>query len=114
MSRVLRVPDGRMIQVARMFDARVGNHGHKLPGTCVIFDAWSEDIIMGLNFFTGHAALIAWATGVLRLELRIATVTAAELQPRLRSTEHVRLPPKALTYLPFTSSAAAPDGDYIV
>lgn len=113
-SRILRVADGGMTSVAGLCTARVELAGHAIPVTFAVLETCPHDVIIGLDFLADHAALIDCASGVLRLELPSPLATDAARQPRLRSIEHIRLAPKAVTYLPLTSSPPVPDGDYIV
>lgn len=112
--RVVRVADGRTPAVAGLCTARVRIADHTTPVMFTVLDTCPHDLILGLDFLSEHAALIDCATGVLRLELPLASAAAAVPQPRFSSTEHVRLPPQTVTYVHMSACPAVPDGDYVV
>lgn len=112
--RVVRVADGRTPAVAGMCAARVTIADHSIPVLFTVLDTCPHELILGLDFLSEHAALIDCAAGVLRLELPVASASTDVAQPRFCSTEHVRLPPQAVTYVHMSACPPVPDGDYVV
>lgn len=113
MPRVVRVADGSTPLVAGMCTARVRIADHETAVMFTVLEQCPHDLILGLDFLSEHAALIDCSTGLLRLQFPFSP-SVDDPQPRFCSTDHVRLPPKAVTYVSLSPSPPVADGDYVV
>lgn len=106
----IQVADGGTPAIAGMCTCRVSIADHDITVVFFVLENCPHDVILGRDFLTEHAALIDCSTGLLRLEL---PTSANPSPPRLCSSQHIRLPSQAATYVPLTASTAIPDGDYL-
>lgn len=111
---IIRVADGRSPAVIGMCTARITIAGHHISVLFTVLEQCPNDVILGLDFLSAHAALIDCATGVLQLELPQLADVPDLPSHRLCSVDYVRLSPQAATCVAMTTASPVPDGDYIV
>lgn len=113
-SPVLRVADGGTPAVIGMCPARVSVADHHTSVLFYVLEHCPHDLILGLDFLSAHSALIDCSAGVVQLALPVAIDPLDSAPIRLCSTEHIRLPHLAVTYIGVSPVPPIPDGDYIV
>lgn len=73
-----------------------------------------HEINLGLDFLSAHSAVIDCSAGVVQLALPCAADRPDPTPRRLCSTDYVRLPHRAVTYIAVSPDPPVADGDYVV
>lgn len=94
--------------------ARVTVAGHHTSVMFYVLEHCPHDLILGLDFLSEHSALIDCSAGVVQLALPTAVDPPGCPPSRLCSADHLRLPPRTVTYVGVSPVPPVPDGDYIV
>ncbi|XP_070393949.1 uncharacterized protein [Dermacentor albipictus] len=113
-ARVVRVADGGTVPIIGMCTARVSIAGRHTPVLFTVIAHCPHDLILGLNFFSAHSALIDCSFSTLHFELPMLAEPSDAPHCRLRPTGFLRLQPHSIAYIELSSFPPIPDGEYLV